>query len=266
MSLRDLTPAAAPLAALAAGVAEPALHPVYRDLASRRPQALMASGPAAASTDLAPRDLALVARHVTAPALLVVAVQAREGRRTLRVGLHADGATLESELSGEHAGAVWRSIAMSELPAAIADALPAGPLAAPAVLTQRGGEEAVLRPTPELLARIDAARGPDGSMREIPSDPGADPRLLDALTADGDRVSVALTLHRPDDPARPVPASFTRLWTVGRRGLYRLDVHALPTLEVLPVAAGDVLGTILPLLDQGLAFAVGQSAHRALSR
>ena len=51
------------------------------------------------------------------------------------------------------------------------------------------------------------------------------------------------------------PVTWSRLWVTGEKGLYRLDQPLNPSLAVHPVGGGDVLGSLLPLLEQAVRFA-----------
>ena len=85
--------------------------------------------------------------------------------------------------------------------------------------------------------------------------PALDHSLRDALTATGPRLSLSLTLHDPLGRVTEQPVTWSRLWVTGSKGLYRLDQPTSPALAIHPVEGGDVLGTLLPILEQGLHFA-----------
>lgn len=198
----------------------------------------------------------LIHHQFTARALLVVAVTSGDRTRRVRIALDRAQATVES--SDGDGPSRWSRAAIRELPGLIGDLLPGdGADHPPARLTVDRAAEG-LRLTPEHDAAARAALGRGASPEEaFAAVPDLDERLLDALTAPGPRISVSLTLH---DPAREVaekPVAFSRLWVTGRRGLYRADSPGALGASggaVRAVSPGDVLGTVLPLLEQGLRF------------
>ncbi|MDN5600006.1 MAG: hypothetical protein ACTHV2_00890 [Brachybacterium sp.] len=241
-------------------------NPVYRALVDE-PGPVPAGAPDAAGLDEAGVDLVL--RQLTAPALLVVAVtdgevtdseltdgQVTDGERTrrLRIGLDPAGATVE-RAEGDRPSR-WTEIDVQAVPATITALLEdAGVDLAPPQLAVQHSEDA-LRLTPEQnrLAHAALARGLPAE-EAFASVPDLDDSLRDALTATGPRLSLALTLHDPHGRVTQEPVTWSRLWARGSRGLYRLDQPTTPALEVHPVLGGDVLGTLLPVLEQGLRFA-----------
>lgn len=231
-------------------------NPVYRALADG-PGSPSAGAPDPAGLDGAGIDLVL--RQLTAPALLVVAVTDGARTRRLRIGLDPAGATAE-RADGDRASE-WTEIDVPEVPATITTLLgDAGVGLAPPQLALRSSGDA-LRLTPEesRLAHAALARGLSAE-EAFASVPGLDASLRDALTATGPRLSLALTLHDPRGRVTQEPVSWSRLWATGDRGLYRLDRPDTPELEVHPVPRGDVLGTLLPVLEQGLRFAAACAA------
>jgi hypothetical protein len=226
-------------------------NPVYRALVDA-PAAAPASAPDEASGDL-------VLRQLTAPALLVVAVTDGERTRRLRIGLDPATATLE-RADGDRPSH-WAEIDAREVPAAITTMLEdSGIDLAPARLgTAHDGD--ALRPTPEQNRVVRAALARGLSAEEaFASVPDLDASLRDALTATGPRLSLALTLHDPRGRVTDEPVTWARLWVTGTEGLYRLDQPGGPALEVHPVGGGDVLGSLLPVLEQGLRFAAACAA------
>lgn len=291
-----LTPAAACRAALAAGTPRDSLHPVYRVLGSRQADPAPPEGDrtdrigtegSGGTGHLDAADLATVIAHVTSPAMLVLAVADGGATRTLRVGLHGAAATIErsapagdgtrpepadSDASGD-AGAstdaavgLLEAIPLGQVPRALAAWMPEGPLAAPPLLTQPG-EDRILRLDP------DRARRPASSRPAGDSGPGpaaaaesTDPRLADALGAAGPRASLSLTLRAGPGAPDAAPVTFSRLWALGDLGLYRVDAAGTPRGQIVHVKAGDVLGTALPLLEQGVQYAAGRTPGEAMSR
>ncbi|GEM_PF-2679480 len=322
MSAPRIRPGRIRRAAIAAGAHPSAVHPVYRVLAEDSAAAGDAADAGGRAGDAAPgpgldadldHDAALlVLRHATTPALLTLAVDEGAGPRTLRVGLHPDGATVEAadpqdmdpgaqatdaeaqaidpdaratdaeaQASGTPSTSAITEVHLADLPARLADALPAGPLSAPPLLTQESAARS-LRLAPEharaIIDAIREGRSPAEAARELE---GIEPALLTALTAAGPRVSLSLTLH-PDargDAARPdgvprsdrpredaPPVTFARVWTQHGDALLRSDASGAPPGSIQEVAPGDVLGTLLPLLDQGVRFSAGDSAGEAMTR
>lgn len=315
MSAPRIRPGRIRRAAIAAGAHPSAVHPVYRVLAEDSAAAGDTADAGGRAGDAAPgpgldadldHDAALlVLRHATTPALLTLAVDEGAGPRTLRVGLHPDGATVEAadpqgtdpgaqamdanaratdaeaQASGTPSTSAITEVHLADLPARLANALPAGPLSAPPLLTQESAARS-MRLAPEqaraIIDAIRAGRSPAEAARELE---GIEPALLSALTAAGPRVSLSLTLH-PDargDAARPdgvprsdrpredaPPVTFARVWTQHGDALLRTDASGAPPGSIQEVAPGDVLGTLLPLLDQGVRFSAGDSAGEAMTR
>ena len=315
MSAPRIRPGRIRRAAIAAGAHPSAVHPVYRVLAEDSAAAGDAADAGGRAGDGAPgpgldadldHDAALlVLRHATTPALLTLAVDEGAGPRTLRVGLHPDGATVEAadpqgtdpgaqatdadaratdaeaQASGTPSTSAITEVHLADLPARLADALPAGPLSAPPLLTQESAARSMRLAPEQARAIIDAireGRSPAEAARELE---GIEPALLTALTAAGPRVSLSLTLH-PDargDAARPdgvprsdrpredaPPVTFARVWTQHGDALLRTDASGAPPGSIQEVAPGDVLGTLLPLLEQGVRFSAGDSAAEAMTR
>ena len=221
-------------------------NPVYRAL--REPPAREGRGrPDEATVDL-------VLRQLTAPALLVVAVTDAERTRRMRIGLDPVVATLEHSEDDEPSH--WSRIDAQEVPTRITAMLEeAGIDLAPARLGVERGSTALRLSAEQGRAAAGAlARGlaPEEAFAAVPA---LDAPLRDALTATGPRLSLALALHDPQHRVTEEPVTWSRLWATGRRGLYRLDQPTSPALSIHPVDGGDVLGTLLPILEQGLRFA-----------
>lgn len=226
-------------------------NPVYRALVDGAgpppPRSPEVEGTGAAGADL-------VLRQLTSPALLIVAVTEGERTRRLRIGLDPAGATLE-RADDDHPSR-WTELAAAEVPAAVSSLLEeSGIDLAPARLEVASGEDA-LRLSPEQNRLAYAALADGVPAGEAFADlPDLDDSLRDALTATGPRLSLSLTLHDPRRRVTEQPVSWSRLWVTGRRGMYRMDRPATAALEVRAVGGGDVLGTLLPILEQGLRFA-----------
>ena len=223
-------------------------NPVYRALVD-------APAPAPGEAP-AEETVELMRRQLTAPALLTVAVTTGGSTHRLRIGV--DPATSTLERSEGDQPSQWSESAAQELPALITDLLErAGVDLSPARLDVRRSSDALsLSPQQAAAAREGLARGltPEQAFAAVP---GLDDSLRDALTATGPRISLALTLHDPQGRQIERPVSWSRLWASGRKGLYRLDQPDGPELAVHPVEGGDVLGTVLPILEQALRFAAG---------
>lgn len=234
----------------ASGTPQSSLNPIYRALSASEP-----------STRIDGPELDLLVEQMTAPAVMVLAVECAGSTRRIRVGIHADGATVERSkgASGQEPGdSHWARAERADLPRLLAEVLPAGsPLAAPPRLTVES-PHTVLRLDPghleQLRELLASGHDPQSAFGRID---GLDPRLQDALTAHGDRASLSLTLHSPDPARLEQPVSIARLWNCGKLGIYRADAPDQPAVEVVPVEPGDVLGTAIPLLEQAIRFASG---------
>lgn len=246
---------------LAAGSSPPSdWSPVYRalvpDVRTGGPSARGAASGSPAFQD--PQQI--LRRQFCARALLVAAVSEGPSTVRLRIGLHPEGATLESSRDG--APSTWSEAPTEQVPPLLRDLLsPTGFSSGPVSLSVRRDSEG-LRLTPEQGEQIrrqllDGA--PPQDAFAVATD--LDPRLLDAFTASGPRASLSLTLHDPLGEAAPTPVTWSRLWMRGTLGLYRTDGTQAALGSVHPVADGDVLGTVLPILDEGLRFAAGCSVQ-----
>lgn len=242
-------------------------NPVYRALLDGSETAGTETAPSAgtAAPDAdgpAPDDtgLELLLSQLTAPALLVVAVSDGARTRRLRIGLHPAAATFERSDGGRSSR--WSRIDVRDVPGEIAALLEENGIGSgPARLDVRRSDDA-LRLSPEqsriAYRALRSGMGPEEAFASVPD---LDESLRDALTATGPRLSLALTLHDPRGRATQEPVTWSRLWARGRRGLYRVDQPAGPGLAVHPVGRGDVLGSLLPVLEQGLRFAAACAAE-----
>lgn len=233
-----------------------ARNPVYRALADGS-----GTAPRTASTIPVPgeADLDLLRRQLTARALLVAAVTSGERTHRLRIGLDPAGATLERSAGAEPSH--WSEIEVEEVPGTVTALLARTGLdTAPAALSVGRREDALrLSPEQSRMARTALARGLSAE-EAFASVPDLAEPLRDALTASGPRLSLSLTLHDPHGQVTDQPVTWSRLWVRGRLGLYRMDQPGSPALAVHPVGDGDVLGSLLPVLEQGLRFAVACTA------
>lgn len=231
-------------------------NPVYRALSSAGPETPPPPSVPAPSGDAT----ALIHHQMTAPAVMVVAVTDDPVTSRMRIALDPEGPTVES--SRGDAPSRWARVRIREVPAMITELLESAGIAPgpPRLTIEREADG--LRPTPEqnAAARAALARGarPEEAYGSIPD---LDERLRDALTATGARVSLALTLHDPTGAVAEEPVSFSRLWVTGRRGLYRTDSPASGDGAIRAVSRGDVLGTALPLLDEGMRFSAACAAQ-----
>ncbi|GAA1484432.1 hypothetical protein [Brachybacterium fresconis] len=207
-----------------------------------------------------PTSAEILRRHFTSPALLVVATTEGASTRRLRIGLHPDAATLEA--SRGRSPSTWASVSRDRIPALVEELLaPVGLGGAPHLGVRR--ESAGLRLTPGQIEQVrhELSRGTAAPEAFSGAD-GIDEHLLDALTADGARAAVSLTLHDPSGRHLQAPEtseSWSRLWVRGERSLYRMDDSQAALGPVHLVADGDVLGTVLPVLQEGLRFAAACS-------
>lgn len=242
------------------GTGPEAWNPVYRALA----QDARADGDAAEHLGAdepaaSPEELDLLVRQLCAPALLVLAVTDDTSTRRLRIALAPEEATLEQS-TGEGPSRWW-SASPAEVPTAVL-ALLEGTGAETSPHLAVAAETAGLRLSAEQLETVRAALAAGASpAAAFAAVPGLDPRLRDALTATGPRLSLSLTLHDPTPGAGTEPVTWSRLWVRGQQGLYRTDATGAPMPVVHPVPDGDVLGTVLPVLEEGLRFAAAQDTR-----
>lgn len=227
-------------------VPEASWNPVYRALA----------GGSAATEAAAPNEasLDLVRRQLTAPALLVVAVTHTGRTHRLRIGPAPTAATVER--ADDDQPSHWSESSVDDVPAMVTGLFEEARVElAPAQLSSEGDTEALrLTPAQGRTAYAALLRGlPAGEA--FAAIPDLDDALRDALTATGPRISLSLTLHDPHGRVTERPVTWSRLWVTGRKGLYRMDQPAGPALAASPVGGGDVLGTLLPVVEQGRRFA-----------
>ncbi|WP_460476525.1 hypothetical protein [Brachybacterium huguangmaarense] len=237
-----------------------------------------AAGVAAAGAALegAPDDARrLLLHHALSAAVLVVATttaaaDGTETTRRVRIGLDPIGPTVESVPeagtapgTGSLADMVtragdatrrWQDIEPRSLVPAAVSVLPEGEQwRARARLTPASQAESV-RLTPSQQEAVVAARAAGGSARSAVAPlEDVDPILRDVLGASGPRTAVTLSRHDPSGRLLSEPSLWTRMWVVGEHGLCRLDPEGAGT-TVSRVEPGDVLGTIVAMLGQGLEF------------
>lgn len=240
-------------------------NPLYRSLA-RTASGPAAPGPGPEAT--APRGSSVpetgrwvetVRRHVTAPAVIMLAVPEGASAHRLRLGLHSDGATLETSTGA--GPSTWEELEAREAGRRLAAALPESLRSAAPELAQDAPARR-LRPSPEQATRLADALRRGASMRAAVAElDGLDDSLRDLLLAETDRISLTLAL-RPQDSSAPAPG-LTRLWVRGRHQLYRSDGPPRAVPDALPVPDGDVLATVLAVLQQALArAAAAEEAQR----
>ncbi|MGY5763906.1 hypothetical protein ACXET9_01725 [Brachybacterium sp. DNPG3] len=212
-------------------------------------------------------ESALLARHLCAPALLIATVAHQGSTRRLRISLTPDAVSLES--SHDDRPSRWTTGDLDTIAPALADLLDGTGLHLDAPLLTVDRAAATIRPTAEQAEQarhaLRAGSSPEEAFSAIAD---LDPRLRAALDPDAPRLSLSLVLHSPGRRAEPTAgagapataaaappsASFSRLWVRGGESLYRLDAGA-PAPAVRPVPDGDVLGTLLPIVQEGLRFA-----------
>lgn len=261
MSQLQVTLQEAAARAIAGGVPRGDLHPVYRallehhdvtgqDVPGAAPHGPTPPTPVAGS----PGELALITAQLTARALLVVAVTDREGTHRLRAALGPRRVGLES--SHGVGPSILEDASLDALPERITALLDRAGIA-PSVPRQEVGREAeALRLTDAQIARArerlahgDTPEAAFGALEDLPSP------LRDALTAKGPRLAASLTLRDPRDGVLAGPVGWSRLWVRGEQGLYRTDAADAPLGPVLPVGDGDVAGSLLAVIEEGVRFA-----------
>lgn len=232
-------------------------NPVYRALVEQSPAvpdpARTPPEEELGAVELDGEDLDLVRRQLCAPALLVVAVTEGELTRRRRIGLDPSEPTIEH--SDGEAPSRWSRLDVQDVPRTITALLEeAGIGDSPAQLeVHRSGDALRLSPAQDRLVHeaLRSGLSPEQAYARVPD---LDESLRDALTATGPRISLSLTLHDANGRVAERPVSWSRLWARGSRGLYRVDQPSGPGLAVHPVGDGDVLGSLLPVLEQGLRF------------
>lgn len=233
-------------------------NPVYRALTPHPPGASTGSrteATGATETEvptLSADETELVTRQLAAPALMVIAVTQGDSTCRLRIAPGPRTAALES--SRDDGPSVWRTAPTDQVPAAIGELLDGCGIALdpPRLMVEGAGGE--LHPSPDQVRAIrrslDGGASPEDAFAGLPD---LDPRLRDALAADGPRIALSLTLHDRTGCVVQSPVTFSRLWVQGEMGMHRIDAEA-PLPAVLPVTSGDILGTALPLLEEAMRF------------
>lgn len=231
-------------------------NPVYRALAPD-PAHL---GAGVDEIDADPGSEEILRHQFSARALLVAAVSEKSSTGRLRLGLHPAGTTVE--FSRDDAPSTWSAVSAERVPTLVEELLaPAGYTSAPPRLSVRQDDDG-LRLTPAQIEQVrqELARGTASADAFAVAD-DLDPRLLEAFTTQGPRAAVSLTLHDPSGEVAEDPETWSRLWVRGGRGLYRMDGTEAVLGAVHPVEEGDVLGTVLPILEEGLRFAAACSTR-----
>lgn len=231
-------------------------NPVYRALEPPPAELPEPAGPALPGAG-GPEDLLLI-RQITARALLTLALTDGSGTRRLRIALHLDGASVEVSRAADPSR--WRTADLDELPRLLAEFVSGSGLDTGMHLTvarEADGLRLDDRQTEAVRAALEDGAPPEQAFDAAPDLPAP---LRDALTADGPRGSISITLHDPSARAADRPVTWSRLWVRGQEGLYRTDATEAPFGAIHPVADGDVLGTVVPLLEEGLRFAASAAA------
>lgn len=229
-------------------------NPVYRALAA--PPAEVQSGSARPEPG-GPEERLLIT-HLTARALLTLALTDGSGTRRLRIALHPEGATVEDSRGTDPSR--WRTADLDELPRLLSEFVSGPGLDAGMHLSVTREAEGLRLDDRQIEAVRTALEDGAPPERAFDSAPDLTAPLRDALTADGPRGSVSITLHDPRARAVDHPVTWSRLWVRGQQGLYRTDATDAPFGAIHPVADGDVLGTAVPLLEEGLRFAASAAA------
>lgn len=227
-------------------------NPVYRALLEKAPAPPPQELPAQAVREL-------VGRQLTSPALLVVAVTDGGGTRRLRLGLDPTRGTVERSEGDDPS--LWSELSAPEMPSLIAALLKECglPASAARLTTERETDRLRLTPAQNRTVRDALARGlaPAAAYAAVPD---LDGRLRDALTAAGPQIALSLTLHDPQGRVTEQPVTWSRLWMQGEQSMYRLDAPTTPGGAIQPVDDGDLLGTVLPIFEEGLRFAAARAA------
>lgn len=239
--------------AVRAGADEQDINPIYRALLRSGDEHRGRTSPSGSEAEL-------LAAHVTSGAVLVAALTRGDETRRLRLGLGPRRVTVERS-HGEREP-VWSATETSQVPGLLGELLEGtGPLAAaPRLTVGRESEGMWLTPAQAERARTRITDGVPAAETFSHMD-DVDPRLRDALTADGDRVALSFTLDAPSRQAAESPLTWSRMWVVGDLGIYRMGAPAAGGAAVHPVADGDVLGTALPIVEQGVRFAAARQAE-----
>lgn len=213
-----------------------------------------------APTDLEPPELHLVQRALVAPVVAALGVTSDGEQEELRIAIDADGAILMTRGNGGTAD--WMGAPVAEITDYVRELLPfPSRLSASPQMTARGGHNA-LRLTSEQRRSI-AQRVTEGvpAREAIAAQHDLDASLRDALLTDGDRATFDITMYIPPVEDAPVLRfHLLRRWTAGHQGLYSADGEEGFSESIHQVADGDLLGTVLPLLDEGAALARGEGA------
>lgn len=239
---------------------EPAeINPVYRSLLQRPSETPPGSSTAGSQSvadvgiDLSAAERDLLIRHATSRAVLALAVTTGGSTRRLRLGLGPGPVTVERSEDGSES--LWSELDRTALPSLISGFVEStGPFgAAPRLTVARECDGLRLTPVQVEQARAVLEDG-TGALDAFAQLDGLDARLRDALLATGDRAALSLTLHDPFARVAEQPVSWSRLWVVGERGMYRMDSPAIGGGNVHPVEPGDLLGSALPIIEEGLRF------------
>lgn len=231
------------------------LNPVYRALLESSSDV---GGEGSPPLPDAPQE-AMLARQLTSRALMVVAVTTPAGTRRLRLGVEPE--TVIAEGSRDDAASTWREMEPSAVPDLIVDALRTTGLPLPPEQQTAAHQGGGLRLSDEQVRAIHQhlAGGMQPDMAFLLA-PELSAPLRDALSAMDVRVAVSVCFHDPGGREVEQPVSWSRLWTVGQQGVYRTDSSASVLGTIHPVPEGDVLATIMSVLEECRRFAATAGA------
>ncbi|MGP9733188.1 hypothetical protein ACT3SQ_01355 [Brachybacterium sp. AOP42-C2-15] len=215
-------------------------------------------GAALQRPDLAPAEQRLAQRALIATVVIALTATTPEGREELRVVLDTAGAIALTRIGDDPYE--WWDAPFEVIPDLVLTLLSSSSrLAAAPQMTTRGPHNA-LTLTAEQRRAI-AARVADG----IPAHEAIDAQtdlsapLRDALLSDRERATFDICMHVPPTPHTPMLRfHLLRRWNVGAHGLYSADGEDGFSDALHQVAEGDVLATVLPLLEEGAGLAFGK--------
>lgn len=209
--------------------------------------------------DLCEAEEVVVQRALIAPTICALRVSSAEGTEELRIAIDPAGVILIAGDDGTPAE--WMESSVSEIPNYLRALIPAGTrLAAPPEMTARG-EHNALRLSDEQRRHIaERIRAGTPARKAISEQTDLDPFLRDALLSDGARAVLDISLYVPPAEGGEVFLfHLLRRWNAGGLALYSVDDDASILDGTHVVADGDLLGTVLPLLQEGASLAVGKA-------
>lgn len=240
---------------------EPALSAAFARL--REPRRInptwlpQLDGAALGRPDLAPGEQRLAQRALIAPVVTVLTATTPEETEELRIVLDADGAIALTRIGdGPYE---WWDAPTDVIPHLVLTLLSSSSrLSAAPQMTTRGPHNALtitLEQRRSIAARI--AEGTPAHAAIAAQTDLSEP-LRDALLSDRDRATFDICMHVPPSTHAPMLRfHLLRRWNAGVHGLYSADGDAGFSDDLHQVADGDVLATVLPLLEEGAGLASG---------